>query len=62
MTTWDGLTPPYSTIVADPISDLAAGMAGEHLVMVDLLMQGYRAIMAEQHCPYDVVVDLLGPD
>lgn len=40
------------------VSDLAAGFAGEHLVVADLLLDGYRALMAEQHCPYDVLVDL----
>jgi hypothetical protein len=35
-----------------------AGIAGEHLVVADLLLAGYRAIKTEQHCPYDVVVEL----
>lgn len=52
----------YRTIVADQMpplaSDLAVGIAGEHLVVADLLLAGYRAIMAEQHCPYDIVVDV----
>lgn len=34
--------------------------AGEHLVCADLLMQGFRAIMASQMCPYDVAVDIDG--
>lgn len=38
--------------------DLEVGMAGEHLVVADLLLRGYRAVMAEQHCPYDVLVEL----
>lgn len=40
------------------VGDLEAGMAGEHLVMADLLLQGYRAVMAAQHCPYDVLVEM----
>lgn len=42
------------------LSDLAAGVAGEHLVCVDLLLQGYRAFMADQNCPYDVAVEIAG--
>jgi hypothetical protein len=39
-------------------SDLAAGLAGGHLVCADLLLQGYRAFLSDQNCPYDIVVDL----
>lgn len=42
------------------VTDLAAGAAGEHLVCADLLMQGYRAFLADQNCPYDVAVDIGG--
>jgi hypothetical protein len=42
------------------ITDLAAGVAGEHLVCADLLMLGYRAFLADQNCPYDVAVDIGG--
>lgn len=42
------------------VTDLAAGAAGEHLVCADLLMQGYRAFLADQNCPYDVAVDVGG--
>ena len=42
------------------ITDLAAGAAGEHLVCADLLMQGYRAFLSDQSCPYDVAVDVGG--
>ena len=42
------------------VTDLMAGVAGEHLVCADLLMQGYKAFMAEQCCPYDVAVDVDG--
>ena len=46
----------YSTTAI--ITDLAAGVAGEHLVCADLLLQGYRAFLADQNCPYDVAVEL----
>jgi hypothetical protein len=42
------------------ITDLAAGAAGEHLVCADLLLQGYRAFLSDQNCPYDIAVDLCG--
>lgn len=42
------------------VNDLAAGAAGEHLVCADLLLQGYRAFLADQNCPYDVAVDAGG--
>ena len=42
----------------DAISELAAGTAGEHLVCADLLISGFRAFIADQNCPYDVVVDV----
>lgn len=42
------------------VTDLAAGAAGEHLVCADLLLQGYRAFLADQNCPYDVAVDVGG--
>lgn len=38
--------------------ELMAGMAGECIVVADLLLQGYRAFFAGQHCPYDVVADV----
>lgn len=38
--------------------ELEVGMAGEHLVMFDLLLKGYCAIMADQHCKYDILIDL----
>lgn len=40
------------------VTDLAAGGAAEHLVCADLLLQGFRAFMTDQNCPYDVAVDL----
>lgn len=42
------------------VTDLAAGAAGEHLVCADLLLQGFRAFLADQNCPYDVAVDVGG--
>jgi hypothetical protein len=42
------------------ITDLAAGAAGEHFVCADLLLQGYRAFLSDQNCPYDVAVDIGG--
>lgn len=40
------------------VTDLAAGMAAEHLVCADMLLRGLRAFRAEQVCAYDVAVDL----
>lgn len=42
------------------VTDLAAGTAAEHLVCADLLLQGYRAFLADQNCPYDVAVEHCG--
>jgi hypothetical protein len=42
------------------VTDLAAGVAGEHLVCADLLLAGYRAFLADQNCAYDVAVDVGG--
>lgn len=39
------------------VTDLAAGVAGEHLVCAELLLQGYNAFMTDQNCPYDVAVE-----
>ena len=39
------------------ISDLQVGIAGEHLVCADLLLKGYGAFLADQNCPYDVVIE-----
>jgi hypothetical protein len=35
---------------------LATGQAGEHLVCADLILKGYRAFLADQGAPFDVVV------
>jgi len=42
------------------VTDLAAGIAGEHLVCADLLLAGYRAFLTDQNCPYDVAVEVDG--
>jgi PD-(D/E)XK nuclease superfamily protein len=39
---------------------LEVGIAAEHLVCADLLLMGYRAFKTDQHCPYDIAVDILG--
>lgn len=44
----------------ETISDLAAGTAAEHLVCADLLLDGWRTLLADQNCPYDVAVGLGG--
>lgn len=40
--------------------DLAAGVAGEHLVCADLILRGYNAFLSDQGLPYDVVADIGG--
>lgn len=42
------------------VTDLAAGTAAEHLVSADLLLEGWRAFLADQNCPYDVAVEIGG--
>jgi hypothetical protein len=42
------------------ISDLAAGIAGEHLVCADLILKGFTAFMTDQSCPYDIVLETEG--
>lgn len=41
-------------------TDLAVGIAAEHLVCADLLLLGYKAFLADQCCAYDVAVDVGG--
>lgn len=38
-------------------SELQIGKAGEHLVCMDLILQGHNAFLADQGLPYDVVMD-----
>ena len=40
--------------------DLTVGTAAEHIVCADLLLSGYRAFLAGQHCPFDVAVECGG--
>lgn len=47
-------------VVDAVVTDLAAGLAAEHLVCSDLLLQGYRAFLADQNCSYDVAVEHSG--
>ena len=42
------------------VTDLAVGLAVEHLVCSDLLLCGHRAFLADQNCPYDVAVEHAG--
>lgn len=37
---------------------LIVGTAAEHLVCADILLEGHKAFLAEQICPYDVIADL----
>ena len=37
---------------------LEVGKAAEHLVCADLILQGYRAFLSDQGCPFDVLVAL----
>jgi hypothetical protein len=55
-----GIPSPEDGVAAcpQPVTDLAAGTAAEHLVCADLLLSGWRAFLADQNCPYDVAVDL----
>lgn len=44
--------------IVEDVTDLAAGVAGEHLVCADLLLRGYNAFLTDQNCPYDVAVEM----
>ena len=39
------------------VSDLALGLAAEHLVCADLLLNGYNAYVTSQNSPYDIALD-----
>jgi hypothetical protein len=61
MQLWKGMdeaTKRYAPI--GNVTDLELGKAAEHLVVADLILQGYRAYLSDQGLPYDVVVDLGG--
>ncbi len=38
------------------VTDLSLGIAAEHLVCFDVIMQGYTAFMTDQTCAYDIIV------
>lgn len=40
--------------------ELQIGKAAEHLVVADIILQGYSAFLADAGLPYDVVVDVDG--
>lgn len=42
------------------VTDLAAGVAAEHLVCADLILRGFIAIRTDQMCSYDVAVEVAG--
>jgi len=42
------------------VDDLELGKAAEHLVVADLILQGYRAYLSDQGLSYDAVIDLDG--
>jgi len=54
------VAPPAPEPRCSPLGDLEAGTAGEHLVVADLLLSGYRAMITAQEFPYDVVVEAKG--
>lgn len=62
----DGLfpdtSPPGGLVSADAedIEDLAAGLAGEHLVCAELLLRGHNAFLTDQVNAYDIVCDING--
>lgn len=55
-----GVTVHHAEALDDPVTDLAAGTAAEHLVCADLLLNGWRAFLTDQNCPYDVAVEVAG--
>ena len=42
------------------LSELQVGKAGEYLVCVDLILNGYVAYPSEQGLPYDIIADVNG--
>lgn len=42
------------------ITDMDQGKAAEHLVVADLLLNGFQAYLSDQGLPYDVVLDVGG--
>lgn len=43
---------------SQPVTDLVAGVAAEHIVCADLLLDGWRAFLTDQYCPYDLAVEV----
>lgn len=43
---------------SQPVTDLVAGIAAEHIVCADLLLDGWRAFLTDQYCPYDLAVEV----
>lgn len=41
-----------------PENMLLVGNAAEHIVCADLILQGYRAFLADHGSPYDVIADM----
>lgn len=44
-------------LVQEKNSTMEIGKAAEHLVVADLLLQGYQCYLSDQALPYDLVVD-----
>lgn len=55
---FDGLPRNLRDMATDPACAMEIGRASEHLVVADLITQGYRAFLTEQGLPYDVVADI----
>jgi hypothetical protein len=51
---------PAINIIDASGAEMEIGRAAEHLVVADLIVQGYRAFLTDQGLPYDVVVDVNG--
>ncbi len=54
------MKPSLAKIIDANRAELEIGRAAEHLVVADLIVQGYRAFLTDQGLPYDVVVDVDG--
>ena len=48
---YEGVMDPFSAV-----TDLAVGLAAEHLVCCELLLKGYTAFRTDQVYPYDIAV------
>lgn len=47
----------YAKLLKMPDAALEMGKAAEHLVVADLILQGYRCFLSDQGLPYDVVLE-----